>query len=402
MMRKKERFMMFAVCLCLLLCSCSHGKQIPDDTSLKGDSAPTEITVAQDIVELPPTEQKTDEQRDEEELRRAQSIAESAKQKAESLLQEQQVMGTPKTTYEKEFTLDGVTYTASYSNSRDTLSGVWRIVSAEEEITIPSELDGQSLDNVSFAIADLPNLRTLTLSEGITKLSVGADLSRLEVLHIPASLTGFYGRSEEVWESVETHFLYQIHRVIPALDPETMDRGERMHYRLIAMELSGYGNLGTMPLTALPSLKEIHVAQGNEMFWVEDGMLYSDSFAEMALNTGAEPIKQLIGVPGQFTPSTTANVMKYMVDENGNQKPAGWTHVRQLEIPEGTDYIHSGAVYRPVTYSRIKIPDSVTRIAPAAIIGSEENPLTVVCSGGSAAEAYVKQFGKLYHLQLGK
>lgn len=401
MMRKKDRFILFAVCLCLLLCSCSHGKQIPDDTSLKRDSAPTEITVAQDVVEPPPTERESDDRQDEEEMSRLQSIAESAKKKAESLLQEQTVMGTYKTTYEKEFTLDGVTYTASYSNSWDTLIGVWKFVSEEEEITIPSELDGQPLHSVSFAVADLPNLKTLTLSDGITMLSAGAELPRLEVLHIPASLTGFYGRSEEVWEAVETHFLYQIHRVIPALDPETMDSGERMHYRLIAMELSGYGNLGAMPLTALPSLKEVHVAQGNETFWVEDGMLYSDRFARMAPNMGAEPIKQLIGVPGQFTPSTTANVMKYTVDENGNQKPAGWTHVRQLEISEGTDYIHSGAVYRPMTYSRIKIPDSVTRIAPAAIVGSEANPLTVVCSRGSAAEAYVKQFGKQYHLQLG-
>ncbi|MBO5969476.1 MAG: hypothetical protein J6S14_13365, partial [Clostridia bacterium] len=131
------------------------------------------------------------------------------------------------------------------------------------------------------------------------------------------------------------------------------------------------------PLSA-KQLKEIRVTQGNPNYWDENGILFASQHLNGYIGTRTYPTHQLIKLPSQ-----------HMGNGDGTYR-----------IPDGTDYIHSTAIYQCANLHTVYIPDSVTLIAPAAIIATAENPLTLICTAGSAAEDYVRQFGSKYHLIL--
>ena len=114
-----------------------------------------------------------------------------------------------------------------------------------------------------------------------------------------------------------------------------------------------------------PSLRAIHVAESSSSqvvsFRSHNGILYQRN--------------QLVCVP------------------QNHQTESG-----ELVILESTHQLNRVSIYHCRNLQKVVIPDSVTTIKRRAIVATAEHPLTVVCSRGSAAAAYVEKYGKLYHL----
>ena len=179
---------------------------------------------------------------------------------------------------------------------------------------------------------DIPNATMLTIDEGFRNLifcSTTNKLSAIEVLELPSTM-----------------------------DTISDGNSNRDFHETFSPELK--------------MLKEIHVAQGNEYFISENGILYQ---INPNYNLGITFKKRLTAIPQNY--------------ENDNQT---------VNISDGTDRIVFNAIYRCRNIQKVILPDSVVTIDDGAIIATAEHPLTVVCSRDSAAAAYVEEFGEQYHL----
>ena len=250
---------------------------------------------------------------------------------------------------------DGVTLTLIGSAEAVYLCDM---TSESEHITVSDVSGGMARENVRAILyreTAFPNALSLTFGEGIHYLSFGwgedamaERFPKLEKLVLPASLKNIYCSTDLM---------------------ESLTASAPAEYRSLQY---------TFP-PSLAALERIEVATGNAFFWDEDGMLYGNSFVKLEVSEGDYPQGQLLCLPRNYSGAVTAG------------------GVRTVVLPSGTDYIHTGAVYR-CHIDRLVIPESVTRIAPAAIVASADRPLVIVGDKGSAAEEYVRMFGERYHL----
>ena len=116
-------------------------------------------------------------------------------------------------------------------------------------------------------------------------------------------------------------------------------------------------------------LKTIDVCEENLHFESVDGLLYEKDSSQGIIKFRLKAVPQ-----------------NYSTDD------------QIIVLPDNTNEIASGAVYRCRNIKKLAVPDSVIKIDNRAIIATAEHPLTVVCSRGSAAAAYVEEFGEQYHL----
>ncbi len=245
-------------------------------------------------------------------------------------------------------------------------------------VTVTDVGDGVARENVRAILyggTAFPNAVSLTFEEGIHYLSFGwgddasADrFPQLEVLNLPATLKNIYCSTDLMMDLVRQD--------LSVLYPALATSGG--NFWTPAEEMSGYRCLYYTFPPVLTNLKRITVAAENECFWDEAGMLYSDCF--VMLDADEYPTRQLLCLPRNYEGVTEVGGLS------------------TVTLPEGTDYIHTGAVYQ-CNIDRLVIPATVTRIAPAAIVATADRPLTVVGEKGSAAEEYVRLFGERYYLR---
>jgi hypothetical protein len=216
--------------------------------------------------------------------------------------------------------------------------------SDEEHITIKSVLDGYysawpTTGKVHLLLLSdnivIPNAKTLTISNGFQYISFEEASEGLSCI--------------EILELPNTvHYLKGNH-----------------HSKTVNDNFSG-----SFPLE-LGMLKEIHVASDSEYFNSISGVLYEIK----PRNIHDSYMQRLAVIPQNYS-----------------------TDSQTFCLANGTDEIATGAIYHCRNIQKVVIPDSVVKIGDHAIIATAEHPLTVVCSRGSAAAAYVAEFGEQYHL----
>ena len=216
-----------------------------------------------------------------------------------------------------------------------------RISSDQTSIEIPAYAPeyGEITWYCSTIGFDCPNLTEITIGEGYEMFilpSSDSDFYRVQTLTLPADFLGFAHAPGYV-NSVE--------------------------YRATPLDLPFSPNF--------IALREIHIP-GAEIFdpiWSENGML----FATHDLDYDIQHV--LVCLPQDY-PCEDGTVV----------------------LPEYTEVIQAQAVYRCRNIKRLIISEYTEILQKGAIMATPANPLTVVCKEGSAADEYVKQYGKEYHL----
>ena len=280
------------------------------------------------------------------------------------------------------YTKNGVSAQISYTVPVDTMY-ICAITSDRNHVRVPGMISGQTHPNtraILYGDTALSRAVSVTFGEGIRYLSFGVGIEetsevsdrfpRLEVLKLPASLKDIYCTTERMQ--------LLIMQDLTTVEPKWGESG--FNFWRTVKEETGYSGLyATFPLD-LAHLRLILVAEGNEYFWDEDGMLYGNNFVGLEVDESEYPKRQLICLPQNYSRAAVINGKV------------------QVTLPEGTDYIHAGAVYH-CNIDRLVIPATVTRIAPAAIVATYARPLTIVGQKGSTAEEYVRMFGDKYFLK---
>ena len=280
------------------------------------------------------------------------------------------------------YTKNGVSAQISYTVPAHTMY-IQSITSERNHVTVPGMIDGQAHSNVRailYGDTVLSRAVSVTFGEGIRYLSFGVGIEetseiserfpRLEVLRLPASLKDIYCTTERMQ--------LLIMQDLTTIEPEWGESGFNF-WRTVEEETGYSGLYSTFPLD-LANLRLILVEEGNEYFWDEDGMLYGNRFVGLEVDESEYPKRQLICLPQNYSRATVIDGQI------------------QVTLPDGTDYIHAGAVYH-CNIDRLVIPATVTRIAPAAIAATYARPLTIVGERGSTAEEYVRMFGDKYFLK---
>lgn len=231
-----------------------------------------------------------------------------------------------------------------------------------------------------------PLCRELIIGEGYTSMFWSADhikVPNIKILQLPSTLTdpGLPEQSE----------------LVPFAE-------QALPQVLIPYDAEALGMYGDMPLgkweteesfnhlqwsaavcglyTEWETLMCIEVAEGNKALYDVNGVLYGNN------NWDHEYVHML------YDPDLKEMPTVHMICLPRSYPSADGTYT----VKDGTQYIHSGAIYCPKTVDRLVLPDSLLYLSPTAIIATAERPLTVVCSRGSVAAAYVEQFGTMYHL----
>jgi hypothetical protein len=146
------------------------------------------------------------------------------------------------------------------------------------------------------------------------------------------------------------------------------------------------------------------------LFGDDDGQIYLyyggwRHLVVMKMNDTMDGFKEMEepainGVAREITPENYVEapyVQKIDGKYNLMYSTGNWTD-GTYAVPDDTQAMLSGAIYRPKHIERLIVPDSLLYISPTAIIATADHPLTVVCSRDSAAAAYVEKYGEMYHL----
>lgn len=237
----------------------------------------------------------------------------------------------------------------TFHDPRSTKFFSLRLFVEDEEVNIPEMFRGEDFWSMgtgkkwvhcTLQQTDLPNTKVLTLGEGIEIVTFGDEqnVPVLETLRL-SSTVEVLGVSR--WVLNEMNFL------------------EMTSDLAVPKEMT--------------ALKTIEVAEENETFRGEAGILYR--------------LSDMIG--GERVPSRWA---LFCVPQN--------YQAETVTVAEGTKYMHYHAVYHCRNVTTLTVPDSVTLIDEEAIVATSAHPLTVVCSRGSAAEAYVLAHAEEYYLKI--
>lgn len=238
-------------------------------------------------------------------------------------------------------------------------------------------------------ISQLPNCRILSFDEGIQTVYLYdgfLNAPKLEILRFPASMDALSTNPQDnrIPESeelpTEVYIPYDPNRRVgDAYFSYTMKEqyGSAASFENAQKSALCHGTFLTWQM-----LTRIEIAEGNTDYYDDNGVLY---------------IKDDEGLQNDhilYHPDLTE------LPKNGLKcLPQSYpTSDGTYTVRDGTEAIFSGAVYHPKFVERLLLPDSLLYISPTALIATAEHPLTVVCSRGSAAAAYVEKFGSQYHL----
>jgi hypothetical protein len=235
-------------------------------------------------------------------------------------------------------------------------------------------------------VSQLPNCRVLNFAEGIENVNwcdSYVNAPNLEILRFPADTDNLYleracnliPESEAIWE--EACIPYDPSLV--GFDSSTpIGKSYTAESFRNAQKLSlCYGSFVTRD-----TLTHIEIAEGNRAYYDRDGVLFT--------KTWWRDDDFHMPYAGVFTERPTA----VMVCFPQSHPATDGTYA----VPDDTQAMLSGAIYRPKHIERLIVPDSLLYISPTAIIATADHPLTVVCSRDSAAAAYVEKYGEMYHL----
>ena len=238
-------------------------------------------------------------------------------------------------------------------------------------------------------VSQLPNCRVLTFEEGIEDINwcdQYVNAPSLEILRFPASMdslilmrnSNFIPESEAL--PAEAYVPYDPNRRVdePYFSYTLKDR----YGSAAAFENAQKIDLCYGTFLTRETLTHIEIAEGNARYYDDNGVLY---------------IKNDSGLQSEhiiYHPALTDLPKTGLICLPQSHPAVDGSYT----VPDGTEAVLSGAVYHPKYIDTLILPDSLLYISPTAIIATAEHPLTVVCSHGSAAAAYVETFGEQYHL----
>lgn len=234
----------------------------------------------------------------------------------------------------------------------------------------------------------LPNCTELTVEEGYTEIiwsDSKFDAPLVETVYLPATLTGLMTTlssditdiSEQAVKMATVRYDADATTLFGDMPMGTWLTSE--DFERIQQEAANGGFF-----TTWRNLKAIHVAPNSKGLYDIAGVLYANA------NWKMEDLHLLYHPELQEMPT-----VRLMCVPQNHSAPDGI-----YSVTEGTQYIHSGGIFHPKNIHTLILPDSLLYLSPTAIIATAEQPLTVVCSPGSAAEKYVTLFGDMYHLML--